>query len=167
MKAGNKLFYDYYTATDTSRNFRYIEVANSLKEVDPTNIGGSFEIVSDIYIKYLVIKSDGLYGLACEDCGMGILTCLTKFEFLYAPSVPHSNQEIPLYSCGRSPYKENKIIETNRTVTVPKGTFNTYVILHKNYGKSYWDPEKGLIMYDKYDINGNFIGSLKLSRIVR
>ena len=165
VREGNKMYYDYYTPTDTIKDFRYLEiVAQRFSEQDPTN-SSFYETMFRIINRDLVVKKGGLYGLACEECGFGILTCLSKFEYLYAPNIPTLNQEIPQYSCGRTAnsYKI-KIIEINKIITVPKGTFNTYVMLHENGDRSYWNADEGVIMYDRYEYDGSLIGSLKLSK---
>ena len=163
VRPGNKMYYDYYTPIDTVKDFRYLEIfSNRFYELDPTN-ASVYEAMFYIIQRDLVIKKDGLYGLACKSCGF--LGCAGEFEYLYAPNVPTLNQEIPQYGCSTTAdsYKI-KIIEINKSITVPKGTFNTYVMLHRNGDKSYWDPDNGLIMYDRYKCDGSLIGSLKLSR---
>lgn len=166
VRTGTKLYYDYYTLSDTTRDFRSLIIAGRFYEEFPGGGLGNqylFRILDrDIKVKY-----DGLYGMACEDCGWGIITCMTKFEFLYAPNKPYLNQEIEEYGCGRTPLATNRIIEVNKEVTVPYGKYTCYVMLHDNGDRSYWNPDSGLIMYDRYDMNGDYIGSLKLTRIER
>lgn len=165
VATGNKLYYDYYRTTDTLRDFRLLLIANRFYEQDPAN-SSSYQLMFRILARDFVVKKGGLYGIACESCGF--LGCSGKFEFLYAPNKASLNQELPLYGCSRTPYSfKNKIVEVDKVVTVPKGTFTTYVMLHENGDKSYWNADEGLIMYDRYDFNGSFIGSLKLNRIVR
>ena len=163
VRPGNKMYYDYYTSTDTTKDFRYLEIfANRFHELDPSN-ANSYETMFQIIDRDLVVKKGGLYGLACKSCGF--FGCVGEFEYLYAPNVPSLNQEIPQYGCSETAdsYKI-KIIEINKNITVPKGTFSTYVMLHENGDKSYWNPDEGLIMYDRYEYDGSLIGSLKLSR---
>ena len=162
VKDGNKFYYDYYTPTDTIKDFRNLLVgAQRFMEQDPRN-ANSYETMFRL-VHRMVVKKGGLYGLACESCG--ILGCAGEFEYLYAPNVPALNQELLQYGCSTTAdsYK-NKIIEINKLVTVPKGTFNTYVMLLENGDKAYWNPDEGLIMYDRYDYDDSFIGSLRLSR---
>lgn len=165
VKSGNKLYYDYNTSSGTIHDFRYLEILDRFYENDPTN-SNIYETMFRIIDRDLVVKKGGIYGVACENCSF--LGCIKQFDYLYAPNAPSLNQEIPQFSCSKIPnsYK-NKIIEINKTVTVPKGTFSTYVMLLENGDKSYWNADEGLIMYDRYDYKGNLIGSLKLNRIVR
>ncbi len=96
---------------------------------------------------------------------MGIPSCGKRFEFLYAPNAPRLNQELPQYGCSRNPGRANTIIQTQSVVTVPRGTYTTYVMLHELGHKSYWNPDEGLIMYEKY-VDGALLFTLKLNRIV-
>jgi len=163
VQEGNKMYYDYCTPTDTIKDFRYLQiVAQRFSEQDPSN-SSFYETMFQIIDRDLVVKKGGLYGLACESCGF--FGCVGEFEYLYAPNVPTLNQEIPQYGCSKTArdYKI-KIIEINKTITVPKGTFNTYVMLHENGDKSYWNADEGIIMYDRYEYDGSLIGSLKLSK---
>ena len=164
-RTGNRLYYDYFTPSDTIHDFRCIEIADRFYEQEPAN-SGNYQLMFRIINRDIIVKKGGLYGIACESCGF--FGCTGKFEFLYAPNAPTLNQELPEYGCSRTPYPyKNKIIEVDKKISVPKGTFITYIMLHENGDKSYWNADEGLIMYDRYDFNGNFIGTLKLNRIVR
>lgn len=164
VKEGSKLYYDYYTSQDTIPDFRYLKIKDGFDE--GTDSSGSYYLVFHILDRKLRVKRDGLYGLACESCKISLLGCLSNFEFLYVPSTPILDQELTVYGCERKPYYSNKVIETSVTVTVPMGTFNTYIILHSNGDRSYWSPDDGLIMYEKYNKSGGtLIGTLKLNRI--
>ncbi|AHJ96931.1 hypothetical protein Hsw_1336 [Hymenobacter swuensis DY53] len=49
-------------------------------------------------------------------------------------------------------------------MTVPKGTFKTYIMRYENGDKSYWNADEGLIMYERY-WQGRREGTLKLTKI--
>lgn len=166
LDEGTKLYYDYYTPAGTRTDVRRLLIGSRIFEQELAN-SDVHELMFRVLDRDFIVKRDGLYGVACESCGMGIITCLSEFEFLYAPNKARQNQELREYDCGRDSYSINKIIEVDKTVTVPKGTFKTYVILHPNGDRSYWNPDEGLIQYDRYNYNGAFIGSLKLNRIER
>ncbi|UYZ63564.1 hypothetical protein [Hymenobacter weizhouensis] len=164
-KAGNRLYYDYYTPTDTIRDSRRIIIHERFQE-DILNTSTSTNNI--LYFRILdhdiVVKKGGLYGRAVENCGWGIINSSKTFDFLYAPNAPRLNQELVEYGCGRSIVTKNNIITIDTTIVVPKGTFKTYVMRHENGDKSYWNADEGLIMYDRY-LSGRFQGSLKLTRI--
>jgi hypothetical protein len=166
VKPGVRLYYDFYSAADTIRDSRSLQVAvgrfsEKILNPDPKGYGR----VLDLLDRDLVVKKGGLYGMACESCGMGIPSCGKRFEFLYAPNAPKPNQELPQYACSRNPGRINRIIQTQQVVTVPKGTYTTYVMLHHFGDKSYWNADEGLIMYEKY-YNDSLQFTLKLNRIV-
>ena len=163
VKEGTKLYYDYYRPTDTLHDYRYLTiVANRFFEQDPS-YPSTYQTMFNLPNKDFVAKPGGLYGLAYEDCNSFFNS--RTFDFLYAPNSPSINQEIDEYGCGRQYYSIDKIIEINKTVNVPKGTYTTYVMLHFNGDKSYWNPDEGLIMYERY-VNGYYVGTLKLTRII-
>jgi hypothetical protein len=161
-------YYDYYTPTDTVRDARTLIVHDRFFEKapgSPTAYQNYFRLASGD----VEVKKDGLHALALEHCnGMGIVTSTKKFSYLYAPDKAHLNQPLQEYGCERRPYSHtNMVVEVNKIITVPDGTFKTYVIRHFNGDLSYWDPDYGIIMYDRYDQNGDLIGSLKLTRVDR
>lgn len=168
VKGGTRLYYDYYSPTDTIRDCRYLLIfASRFMEKNPSGTD-NFGMLFDVPDRDIVVKKGGLYGLACENCDMGPLVCLNEFEFLYAPNAPSPNQKIPVYGCGRTPRGHNRIITVDTTITVPMGTFRTYVMQHYAFGdRSYWNPNVGLIQYDNYDGRGNLQHSLRLNRILR
>lgn len=168
VKGGNRLYYDYYSPTDTIRDCRYLLILDNLFMENNPSSTDNFGMIFNILNRDHVVKKGGLYGLACENCDMGPLVCLNEFEFLYAPNAPALHQELPEYGCGRTPRWHNRIINVDTTITVPMGTFKTYVMQHYAFGdRSYWNPDEGLIRYDSYDGRGNLKGSLRLNRILR
>jgi hypothetical protein len=171
-KAGNKLYYDYYTTTDTLEDYRYLSIYSfnsktscreEIPNYDTTSLSSNTLFFYYILNRDFVIKEDGLYEIGCEDCGF--LGCSGAFEFLYAPNIPDLYQELPLFSCSLRSRSSNIVIATDSTVTVPMGTFKTYVLEHSNGDKSFWSPDSGIIMYEV--VNGNNKGTFKLNRIVR
>ena len=161
-------YYDYYTPTDTIRDARTLTVNDGFQENAPGN-PNYFQHYFRLTEQDVKVKKDGLHALELVHCsGMGIVSSRTKFSYLYAPDKADLNQPLQEYSCERIPYSHtNMVIEVNKKITVPDGTFSTYVIRHFNGDRSYWDPDHGIIMYDRYDQNGVLIGSLKLNRVER
>ena len=82
LKSGNKLYYDYFTKTDTLKDFRDLLVYNKFYEEDPAR-SSSYQLMFRILDRDFIVKKGGLYGKACENCGL--LGCIDEFEFLYAP----------------------------------------------------------------------------------
>jgi hypothetical protein len=164
-KEGTRLVYDYYTATDTIPNYRELYISDRFMESAPGN-QDSYELLFHLISREFKVKRGGLYGVECSECrGFGLLGCPNKFDFLFAPNAATLNQELPVYGCGEKIDGINKVVEVDRRVEVPWGTFNTYVILQYNGDRSYWNAAEGLIMYETTDHRGNHVGTLKLSRI--
>ncbi len=164
IKNQNTLFYNIYT--DNKVQIESFTLTVSINRFSQNSFGNN--VGMDLMGRNLIVKKGGLFGEACKfDCGFGILTCVTKMEFLYAPNAPTLNQELPQYSCGPEVDYYIKIIELNKQITVPYGTFNTYVMLHENGDKSYWNADTGIIMYEIIDYNDGktVLKTLKLNRI--
>jgi hypothetical protein len=161
---GNVFHYDYYTAAGIQKNYISVAIAdNALLQnlrdaVSPPQIN-----LQNIYGKY-VVKDDGLYTTAPIDCSTGGIY-VAYFNYLYAPNDPALGQQIPVYQCQSKVKYYLDILATNQTITVPQGTFTTYVMQYQNGDKAYWDPNNGLIKYELYDQNGNLGGTLKLNGI--
>ncbi|EMR01771.1 hypothetical protein [Cesiribacter andamanensis] len=162
LRQGNRLYYDYYTAQDTIRDFRYLEVGKKLLEKTDS---GSFRHVFTLLGREWELGKEGLYGTACTSCEISIVSCMSKFNFLYAPIRPVLQQELPAYSCGKNPDYQNQIVALSRQLHVPMGTYSTYAMLHPSGDISYWSPEHGLIQYEKYNAAGVLQATLKLNRI--
>jgi hypothetical protein len=163
LKQGNKLYYDYYTATDTLPDYRYLSIENRIREKSPAS-ATFYQLLIRTLNSDFVVKKGGLYGLACADCGP--LGCAQEFDFLYAPTKPYINQKLPEYSCSRTPNAyANTILVADTVITVPMGTFTAYVMVHENGDKSYWNADEGLLMYQI--ANRPNRGFLKLNRITR
>lgn len=161
-KNGKTFFYDQYKGSGVVKD--YLRLAIYDNEFFQDNVAASTYM--DILDRHFVIKKGGLFGLACEECNFGFFSCLSKFEFLYAPNAPSLNQELPQYGCGRTPYYNTRIIKVDTVVSVPLGTFKTYVMLHQNGDKSYWNADNGIILYEKVDYRDNrtVLETFKLSR---
>jgi hypothetical protein len=160
-KDGNRLFFDFYGNTDTIKDFRTLYVSGRFLEGAPTT-PNNYPVLFYIWDKDFVIKKGGLYGATCADRNCWCWTL--NLQFLYAPNKPYLNQELPEYNCG-TVYDTNKIVTIDTIVTVPMGTFRTYVMQHGNGDKSYWNADEGIIMY--YVSRGRWKGTLRLNRIVR
>lgn len=57
------------------------------------------------------------------------------------------------------------LLVADTVITIPMGTFTTYIIVHENGDKSYWNADEGLLMYQI--ANRPYRGFLKLNRITR
>jgi hypothetical protein len=167
-KEETRLVYDFYSATDTIQDFRVLLISKGFLETSP-NGPNPYEVIFDQFkqIGKYTVKRGGLYGIECKDCRFGFFGCSEEFNFLMAPNAPSLNQELPVYSCGEKITGINKVIEINKTVSVPYGTFETYVILHPNGDKSFWNADNGLIMYENTNGDIKNIGILKLSTIIK
>ena len=160
---GNVFHYDYYTAAGVQKNYSSIAVADSYLLMDITDTARISQInLDNIYGKY-VVNLDGLYATAPIDCQEGFF--VATFNYLYAPNSPAAGQQIPVYYCRNNLDYNIAISAIDQTVTVPYGTFTTYVMQYKNGDKGYWDNNHGLIMYEVYDQHGNIAGTLKLNSV--
>ena len=161
-KNGSVYFYDQYKGSSIVKNYFKLAIYNG--RFFQNDIGASVNM--DIVEGDFIVKKGGLFGLACEECSFGFFGCSREFEFLYAPNSPLLNQEIPQYSCGRTPDYNTRIIKIDTMISVPYGTFNTYVMQHKNGDKSYWNADNGIIMYEKVDYRDSrtVLETFKLSR---
>jgi hypothetical protein len=155
-KNGTLLFYDQYKNSVIAKDYlKILIIDNRFLQ------NGTYMKILDTEFK---IKKGGLYGLYCYD---HYCYCIPNQEFLYAPNQPYINQELPQYSCGTTPDFINKIIAVDTVVTVPMGTYKTYIMQHYNGDKSYWNANDGLIMYDKVDFTNRttVIETFKLNRV--
>jgi hypothetical protein len=159
---GSVYFYDQYKGPSVVKN--YFKLAIYDNRFYQNDINAS--VYMDILNRNFIVKKGGLFGLACEECNFGFFSCSRKFEFLYTPNSPSLNQEIPQFGCGRKPDYNTLIVKIDTTISVPYGTFNTYVMQHKNGDKSYWNADNGIIMYEKVDIRDSrtILETFKLSR---
>ena len=141
---GTKLFYNRYTETDTLKNSLIFTVTDKFLsgQAKPS-------ILLNVLDRKFKINKGGLYGIACDDCSMSsFFSCLKTFDFLYLPNTAILNQKLPVYSCGRDAVYSNQILEVNKTIIVPQGTYKTFVLKSDNGDLSYWNADHGLIMYD-------------------
>lgn len=146
-KNGKKLYYDQYKGANIVKD--YLKLAISDNRFFQNDVASSDYM--DIFDKDFIIKKEGLFGLACVDCSVGLFSCYNTFEFLYAPNTPLLDQKIPQYDCGRDSYYNIEIKNTDTVVSVPFGTFHTYAMLHQNGDRSYWNADNGIILYEKMD----------------
>jgi hypothetical protein len=159
VKNGKAFIYDQYKGSTIVHD--YLKIVISDNQFFQNDVAASSYM--DVLDRHFVVKKEGLFGLACEDCSFG---CLGEFEFLYAPNAPSLNQEISQYGCGRDVDYNIKIIKVDTPVTVPLGTFNTYIMLHENGDRSYWNADEGIIMYEKVDFRDRrkLVETFKLSK---
>ena len=54
----------------------------------------------------------------------------------------------------------NKVIEVDKTITVPQGTYITFVLKSDNCDVSYWNADYGLIMFETIRSEGKIIYKL-------
>lgn len=157
---GTILFYDQYKNSAIVKDYLKIEILDNNFFVNGV-VGNSYMKILD---RQFTRKKGGLYGLYCDD---HYCYCIPNKEFLYAPNQPYLNQELPEYNCGTTPDHINKVITIDTVITVPMGTYKTYVMQHYNGDKSYWNANDGLIMYDKVDFTNRtiVIETYKLNRI--
>ncbi len=161
-KNGSVYFYDQYKGSSVTKD--YLKLAIYDDEFFQNDVAASTYM--DILDRHFVVKKGGLFGLACEECNFGFFSCSRKFEFLYTPNAPSLNQELPQYGCGRTPDYNTRIIKIDTIISVPYGTFNTYIMKHRNGDKSYWNADSGIIMYEKVDFKDSrtVVETFKLSR---
>lgn len=110
-------------------------------DLDTPLIGATFFLMHHVYR-----MSDGLHTTTCNGC---VNPCLSVFNFLQVPARPILNQEIPEYSCDHSIFKSDFVISIDSLITVPHGTYETFVIqdtLMNTY--SFWNEKIGLIRID-------------------
>jgi hypothetical protein len=169
---GTNFHYDLYTSSGIIKNYETLSVVKNsytgnldLTESAQTDtIGGSLYF-EDLQGEY-VVKSDGLYAITVATCEYHIVDYPT-FTSQFLPNNPKVGQQIPVYFCQGDVVDTINVLALNQSVTVPYGTFNTYVMQY-NYGqKGYWDPNTGLVMYERFDNNGNLSGTLKLDNVTR
>ncbi|MBK7428609.1 MAG: hypothetical protein IPI60_17140 [Saprospiraceae bacterium] len=105
----------------------------------------------------IVRKSRGIHKRFSADCGFGPIFS-TQLDSLRVPSKPFIGDSFPEYRCGDRISNIHNVIEI-KEVSVPLGTFFTFVMQDSLYGKKeYWDEKNGLIMIVNFDKNGNETG---------
>lgn len=162
----NTFHYDRYFNAGIQKDFRSLEIFSDdyggyqfLEPFDSTAQRSYF--YENVYGRY-VVKADGLYKLTRNDCGFEDFLGFT-FDVLFAPNNPVLGQQIPVYYCKNNLYYSININAVSQPVSVPYGTFNTYVMQFKNGDKGYMDPNNGLIMYIAVDSFKKTVDTLKLS----
>lgn len=160
---GKTFFYDRYEGSDTVKD--YLKLAIFDNQFFQNDVAAS--VYMDILDRPFTIKKGGLFGQACEDCDIGFFGCSKKFAFLYAPNAPAINQQLPYFDCGKTSEYNIKILNTDTIINVPMGIFHTYIMLHYQGDKSYWNANSGIIMYEKINYTDNriVIDTFKLSRV--
>ncbi len=140
---GTKLYYDRYTEIDTIKNSLTFTIIDNIftGQASPS-------IILNVLDDKFKIKKGGLYGIACDECSIGYFGCLSTFDFLYLPNAASLNQKLPVYSCRDKADYSNEVVELNKTITVPQGTYETFVLKSDDGDVSYWNADYGLIMYD-------------------
>lgn len=159
---GTKLFYDRYTQTDTIKNSLTFTIIDNVftGQAKPS-------IILNVLDRKFKIKKGGLFGIACDDCSMSnFFSCLTTFDFLYLPNSATLNQKLPLYSCGKDANYVNEVVEIDKTITVPQGTYKTFVLKSDNGDLSYWNADYGLIMYETIRNNEKIIYKLTKTSVL-
>jgi len=116
--------------------------------------------IGDNYNVY--IKSDGLYTDAyttCSFAGFG-----SSFYFIKAPAKPKLYDIYYDYLCKDNIYTSYKVIEINKTISVPDGNYTTYVLQDtKSLTKEYWDEKNGIIKFELFDNTNILIGKYELA----
>jgi hypothetical protein len=168
---GTTFYYDLYTSSGIKKNYEALSVVKnsytnnlSLVESIPADTG-EFVYLENLQGQY-VVKSDGLYAITVVTCEYHIDQYPT-FTSQFLPNNPTVNQQIPVYYCQGDVIDTVNVLALNQTVTIPYGTFNTYVMQYQYGTKGYWDPNTGLIMFEIFDNNGNLSGTLKLGRVTK
>jgi hypothetical protein len=168
---GTTFYYDLYTNNGIQKNYESLSVVlNSytnnleLSESIPGDTSGQLYF-EDLEGQY-VVRSDGLYAITVVTCQYHIDDYPT-FTSIFLPNSPTINQQIPVYFCQNTVVNNFSVFALNQSVTVPYGTFNTYVIQYEFGSKGYWDPANGLIMFEIFDNNGNLSETLKLDKVTK
>jgi hypothetical protein len=166
----NTFHYDRYTNKSTQKDFRSFGIFSDnyrgyhfLETFNPDSSVQKSYFYENIYGQY-VVKTDGLYKLTPTDCGFEDFLSFT-FDALFAPNNPVAGQLVPVYFCKNSLYYNINISAVDQTISVPYGTFKTYIMQFKNGDKGYIDPNNGLIMYIAVDSLKKTIDTLKLSTV--
>jgi len=168
---GTNFHYDLYTSNGIIKNYETLSVVkNSYTGNLELTESAKTDTIREAYFEDLegeyVVKSDGLYAITVSTCEYHIVD-YPSFTSQFLPNNPKIGQQIPVYFCQGTVVDTINVLALNQSVTVPYGTFNTYVMQY-NYGqKGYWDPNTGLLMYEVFDNNGNLSATLKLDDITR
>ncbi|MBI3502291.1 MAG: hypothetical protein HY063_10905 [Bacteroidetes bacterium] len=167
VKKDNQATYKYISSTDTTLNALTLSVI-----INPGNTNLRFKFsypqwtsipfsksVGDDYNVYR--ERDGLNTSAYTSCGW---VSLTTFQFMRAPLTPKLNDFYPDYLCEEKIYSAYNVLETNKTINVPLGTFTTYVLQDTlTLRKEYWDEKNGIIKFELFDTTGTLSGQYQLT----
>lgn len=169
VKAGHKLTYTYYSPTDTTLNALTLTV---IENPDSENLGFQFSYpqwtsissakwIGDNYNVYR--KFNGLYKGTASDCGF-MNAFSAAYYFMRAPLAPVLDTYYPDYLCKGKIFTAYKVVDINKTITVPAGSFNTFVLQDTaTLKKEYWNEKNGIIMFDLFDTAGVLTGQYKLT----
>jgi hypothetical protein len=159
--------YDDYTITGVEKDFRILQIFNTgnneyfFGEIPDTTQRQYFS--ETLYGSYL-IDNDGLHKSRAATCG---LESFFSIDALFMPNNPVTDQVVPVYSCGNELDYNLKILAADKIISVPYGTFKTYIMQFKNGDKGYIDPNNGLIMYVAIDSLKKTTDTLKLSFVTK
>lgn len=163
----NTFHYDKYTSAGIQKDFRRFGIFRDdyrgyhfLETFNPDSTVQRSYFSENIYGQY-VVKADGLYKLTRTDCGFDFFS--VTFDALFAPNNPVLGQFVPVYYCKDNLYYNINIAAVDQAISVPYGTFKTYIMQFKNGDKGYIDPNNGLIMYIAVDSFKRTVDTLKLS----
>lgn len=164
VENGNAITYNYTSATE------FVESALILN-VERNDLTGQF-LMNFSYPKWdgipsnknvgedykVVRKSDGLNGQATQSCVYGGMIP-SFFNFLRVPLHPQLNDTLTTYLCTDVVSNYIIVMEIDKEVSVPLGTFST-LVLQDFIGrrKEYWHEKNGLILIEKLDETGMVTG---------
>lgn len=169
IKIDNKLTYNYYSSTDTTLNALTLTII-----INPgnTNLRFQFSYPQWSFIPnskwvgndYNVFrKPDGLYTSTYVGCGMGS-GFGPRMYFIRAPLSPITDLYYPDYLCKDEIYTAYKVEYINKSINVPLGNFETYVLQDTmTMTKEYWNEKTGIIMFELFDTTGMLTGQYKLA----
>lgn len=167
VKKDNKLNYTYYSPYETTINALTLTVITN-----PGNENLRFDfsypkwniVTFDKYVGSgynVYVKKDGLFTSSSYGCGV---ISLSSFYFIRAPLIPKINDYYPDYYCKDRIYKAHKVIEVNKSINVPLGSFKTFVMYDTlDLRKEYWDEKNGLIKFEIFDTSGALLGRFELT----
>ncbi len=168
VKLDNKLVYDYYSPQDTVVNALNLTVIinpgnNNLRfkfDYPQWNPIAGSKWVGDDYNVFR--RTEGITTRKYIDCGMAGFG--SSFEFTRAPAQTQPGVFYTDYLCRDKPYTAYKVMTIDETVSVPAGTFKTYVLQDTlTLRKEYWDEENGIIKFVLHSETGEVSGEYRLA----
>ena len=156
VKAGNTLYYNSYSSTDTIVNALTLSIITNPGSSSILRFNYKYDnsINSNLYFGTsgnIYVNEDGLNARAELTCSY--LSGTSK-EYIIAPQKPIVNTIYPLYKCGWKFESFKKVIQSTHPIAVKGGVFNCYILEDTTARrKEYWDVENGLIVVEQFNKN--------------